>query len=309
MQTTARLTDGKLAYGCWRLAGSEGATGDPAVAAERGRQAVRAALAAGYTVFDLADIYGGGRCEELFGEVLREHPGVRERLFLVTKCGIRRAGDPAGAPYRYDFGPEYLRASVAGSLRRLGVDHVDLLLLHRPDYLMDPAAVAGAFASLYDAGLVRAFGVSNFRPAQFTALRRACPFPLAAHQLELSALYPGALDDGTVDQCLAHDVPVQAWSPLARGLLADAPLAHLPPAEQTRVLRVRAALDRLARAGGHSRAVVALAWLLRHPARVQPVVGTTDPERLREARQAERLTLSREDWYAILEAARDQRLP
>src|SRR5690606_35152130 len=151
-----------------------------------GRRAIRAAIDAGFTVFDHADIYCGGVCEKIFGDALREAPGLRDRLILVTKCGIRRAEGGAGAPYRYDFSADHIVASCEASLRRLGVETIDLFLLHRPDYLMDPAEVAEAFDGLRHSGKVREFGVSNFTPSRLAALQKACPMRLVAHQVELS---------------------------------------------------------------------------------------------------------------------------
>ena len=288
-----------IAYGGWRLAGSEGVTPAPDQPA-RGRAAVRAALEAGIELFDLADIYGGGRCEEIFGEALRDEPGARDRILVATKCGIRRPDDPApGAPYRYDFSAEHIEASVRASLRRMGIGQVDLLLLHRPDFLMDPAEVAGVFALLRDRGWVRHFGVSNFRPSQLTALQAACPFPLVAHQVEISLARQEALEDGTLDQCLALGISPQAWSPLARGALGtasgDTPLGRVMAAVGVEI--------------GADAAGVALAWLRRHPARIVPVVGTTDPGRIAAAVRSAGCRLSREQWYRLTEAARGVRLP
>ncbi len=296
-----------LAYGCWRLAGSEGAA-RPADAV--GRRAVHAAMDAGYTLFDLADIYGGGECERIFGEALRERPGTREGLFIASKCGIRKPGTPSpGDPHRYDFSGPYLLESVEGSLRRLQLETLDLLMLHRPDYLMDPAEVAGVFVQLYDAGKVRAFGVSNFRPSQVTALQRACPLPLVVHQIEISLRHLAALEDGSLDQCLTEGIVPMAWSPLGRGVLGDGDLTGATPDELVRFGQIRTALDGVAAARGVSRGVVALAWLLQHPAGIVPIVGSVNPARIVEMREAETLDLGREDWYRLFRAARGVGLP
>lgn len=181
------LQSTRLAYGCWRLAGTWN-PGEVTLAAEAaGRTAVRAAFEAGYTLFDLADIYCGGVSEKIFGQTLKEIPGMRERILIATKCGIRPPGQPApDAPYRYDFSPEYITSSCEQSLRRLGVETIDLYQLHRPDYLMNPADVAAAFEQLRKSGKVREFGVSNFRPSQLAALQAACPMPLLVNQIEIS---------------------------------------------------------------------------------------------------------------------------
>lgn len=303
-----QLRAAPLAYGCWRLAGSEGQPPEPTAAP--GIRAVLAALEAGYQVFDLADIYAGGRAEEIFGAALRESPGSRSRILVVGKCGIRRAGDPdPAAPYRYDFSAAHLERSVEGSLRRMGLDHLDLLLLHRPDYLMDPAAVAGAFSRLRDSGKVRGFGVSNFRPGQADLLQRACPFPLLVHQVEISLCQRQALDDGTLDQCLAAGWVPQAWSPLAQGLLPSGRAAGMDPADAPRWAALAAALERLGAAHGVEPAVIALAWLRRHPAGIQPVVGTVQPGRIRSLARVTGVELSPEEWYGLLTTARGGRLP
>lgn len=302
------LVASRLAYGCWRLAGSEGRPPEPTSA--RGKRAVHAAVDAGFTLFDLADIYGGGRCEEIFGEALRESPGLRHRLLIASKCGIRRAGEPTpSAPVRYDFSGEHILRSVEGSLRRLGVETLDLLMLHRPDYLMDPHEVAGAFVQLKDAGKVREFGVSNFRPSQITALQRACPLPLAVNQVELSLLQLGPFEDGTLDQCLAEQLTPMAWSPLGGGHLGERVQGVLPSQRGYQPAALLPELDTQAAAHGVTRAALALAWLLKHPAGIQPVVGSTDPGSITAAARAADLSLSREDWYRLLTLARPTPLP
>ena len=162
MKTTqigaSSLLASRLAYGCWRIA-------DRAIAPDIGRRAVVAAVEAGFTLFDHADIYCDGEAEKLFGRVLKESSGLRERILIATKCGIRKPGEPiADSPYRYDFSADYILRSCDGSLQRLGVETIDIYQLHRPDFLMDPDEVAGAFAKLLQAGKVREFGVSNFKP-------------------------------------------------------------------------------------------------------------------------------------------------
>jgi Predicted oxidoreductase len=187
-----------------------------------GRRAVLAAWEAGYTHFDHADIYGNGLCEEIFGRVLREVPGMRERILVATKCGIRWQGDPVpAAPHRWDFSRGHIMSSCEASLRRLGVERIDLYLLHRPDYLAEPDEIAAAFSDLRRQGKVREFGVSNFRPSYLSMIRAACPMPLVAHQVEISLARLDGLEDGTLEQCLEHGITPTAWSPLARGLLGD----------------------------------------------------------------------------------------
>lgn len=297
----------RLAYGCWRLAGSEGAPPEPSPA--RGKRAVQAAVAAGYTLFDLADIYGGGRSEEIFGQALRESPGLRDRIIIATKCGIRPGGQPADMPGRYDFSAEHIVRSLEGSLRRLGVDVIDVLMLHRPDYLMNPIEVAGAFEQLHRSGKLREFGVSNFRPAQLTLLKKVLPRPICVHQVEISLLQLAALEDGTLDQCLGEDITPMAWSPIAGGLLGDRVHGLLPGQRGYQPDSVRRQLDALAPAYGVTRPILALAWLLKHPAGIQPIVGSMQCADIELSTRAADVPLSRDDWYRLLIAARGTPLP
>ncbi len=293
-----------LAYGAWRLAGSEGR---PALdGSAHGIRALNAAVDTGINFIDLADIYGGGRCEEIFGDALRQSPGLRQKLVIATKCGIRRAGDTSPhAPFRYDFSREHILRSVDISLGRMGLHEIDLLMLHRPDYLMDPIEVAGAFVDLRQAGKVREFGVSNFTPSQVSALQKAFPHPLVVNQVEISLLQTSTLDDGTLNQCLELGMGPMAWSPLGRGALVQDP-GSLTDARHRRVAE---SLVGVAQRLGTTPSVVALAWLLRHPAGILPILGTCNPARIAEQADAASLQLSREDWYELLEASRGSRLP
>jgi predicted oxidoreductase len=287
----------RLAYGCWRLAGSEGG---PRLEASVGKDAVFAAFEAGYTFFDHADIYGRGECERIFGQVLKDAPEMRDRIVLASKCGIRPPWD--GAQQCYDSSPEHILTSVDQSLQRLGVDHLDLLMIHRPDYLGDPHEIAATFAKLRAAGKVRWFGASNFRPSQVAALQAACDFPLVAHQVEVSLATRITLDDGTLDQCLASRMTPLAWSPLDKGNLIG-----LPRSEREENLQTH--MDVLAVKHHTTRAAIALAWLLRHPSRMIPIIGSLNPRRIREAAHADAVELSREEWYSLLIAIQGVRLP
>lgn len=300
------LLSSRLAYGCWRIAPSNDARKN----LEGARRAVNAALAAGYTLFDHADIYCGGRAEEIFGELLRESPGLRERIVVATKCGIRAAGDPApGSPTRYDFSAEHIARQCEQSLRRLGIDCIDLYQLHRPDWLMDTAEVAEALEKLQRAGKVREFGVSNFSPSQVSLLQQACAQPMAVNQVEISLAQLSTLSDGTLDQCQAQKITPLAWSPLAGGLLGDGGKDLLPGQQGYRPEKIVAALDQIASARGTSRTVIALAWLLLHPAKIIPIIGSTDPARIQEAAKAADCTLTREEWYRLFTVARGEPLP
>jgi len=304
------LVSSRLAYGCWRVAGSwDPAEVTPASRAA-GRRAIAAAYEAGYTLFDTADIYCRGEAEKLLGEVLRQIPEMRGRVILATKCGVRFAGTPQpDSPHRYDLSAEHILRSCDESLQRLGVDTIDLYQLHRPDFLVDPAEVASAFTRLHDAGKVRYFGVSNCRPTLLTALQCACPMPLIVQQVEISLLQRDAFTDGTLDQCLVEHITPLAWSPLAGGLLGHGATRLLRWQEGYRAEAAVAALDAVARARGTTRMVVALAWLLKHPAKIVPIVGSVNPDRIREATQALDLDLTRDEWYRLLLAARGEPLP
>jgi predicted oxidoreductase len=304
------LRTSRLAFGCWRLAGSWN-PGEVTTASEAaGRRAVITAFEAGYTLFDNADIYCQGIAERILGEALKEVPGMRERVVVATKVGIRRAGVPdPDAPARWDFSADYVVAATEASLARLAVETIDLLMLHRPDWLADPAEVAAAFAKLQAAGKVRYFGLSNCRPTLFAALQRACPMPLVVHQVEISLARLAAFEDGTLDQCLSERVTPMAWSPLAAGLLGDGASRLLSWQQNYRTEAIVAALQQVAVARGVSRTAVALAWLLKHPAQIQPIVGSGKPERIRELAQAAELELTREEWYRLLLAARGEPLP
>lgn len=300
--TSSPLSFSRLAYGCWRIAG--------ATPRATGRAAVLAAYEAGYTVFDHADIYCEGEAERLFGEVLKESPEMRRRLVIVTKCGVRKPGVPRPeSPYRYDFSAGYIIHSCEQSLRRLGIETIDLYLLHRPDYLMNPVEVAAAFTQLKSAGKVQEFGVSNFSPSKVVALQKACPMKLIANQVEISLANTRCLEDGTLDQCLAEQIVPMAWSPLAGGKLGHGARQILPAQQGYRTEDATTALDLIAKERGTNRTAIALAWLLKHPAHIVPVVGSTNPESIREAARADDIDLSREEWYHLFKAGRGEPLP
>jgi len=298
---TSGVRVSRLGYGCMRIAG-DGSRDDR----KKGKRAVRAAIDSGYTLFDHADIYGGGACEALFGEVLKETPSLRDSVVIVSKCGIRQAGDPQpGDPKRYDFRASYIAASLEGSLERLGTDHVDLYVLHRPDYLMDPEEVAGALSALVASGKVRHVGVSNFSPSQVELLAAALPMPLLVNQVEINIHNIGAFTDGTLDQCLRLGMTPQAWCPVA-GVAYPAWGNTFSADDET---RIRAELDRQAADYGVDDWQVVLAWLLAHPAGICPIIGSTTPARIAAAVRALEVDYRREDWYRLLEARNRQAVP
>ncbi len=257
----------------------------------------------GITTFDHADIYGGYTCEELFGRALAAEPSLRGRIELVTKCGIQLVtpNRPDTRVKHYDTSREHIIASAERSLCTLHTDTLDLLLIHRPDPLMNADETAAALGELRSSGKIRHAGVSNFTPRQFDLLQSRLDFPLVTNQIELSLLHLDPLHDGTLDRLQQLRVPPMIWSPLAGGRLFD------PGDERAR--RVRAALEAIGSAIGASAEQVALAWLLSHPARVLPVMGTGKLERLREAAAAENIALDRQQWFALWEASAGRRVP
>ena len=269
---------------------------------------VETALSVGINAFDLADIYGRGRCEELLGLVLKNRPDLREEMWIQSKCGIRIE------EFTYfDFSKDYIIKSVDGILQRLKIDHLDSLLLHRPDALMESDQVAEAFDLLYKQGKVRNFGVSNQNPMMMELLKKDVKQPLAVNQLQLSAAFtPGfesgfhvnmedsqaAMRDGSIfEYCKLHDVVIQAWSVLQFGYFKGNFVGN------QKFQALNQVLDRLAFKYGVTPSTIAISWILRYPAKMQAVVGTTNPKHLREVSQAANFSLTRKEWYEIYLAA------
>lgn len=266
---------------------------------------IHSALDCGVNFFDHADIYGGGESEALFGRVLHDEPGMREKLILQSKCAIHDG--------MYDFSREHILKSVDGILSRLQTDHLDFLLLHRPDALMEPEEVGETFQKLKAEGKVLHFGVSNFNARQFALLQSGVKEPLCVNQLQFGLMATGMLDhaiqtntkfpnsvdrDGEVlDYCRLNHVTVQAWSPFQYGFFEG----HFVDNEQFPELNK--ALETVGEKYGVSKTVICAAWILRHPAKIQVIAGTTNARRLGEISSAMDITLSREDWYALYRAA------
>lgn len=289
----------RIVFGMWRI-------GDWALSVRARRELIEAALELGVTSFDHADIYGDYMAEGLFGDVLADAPHLRERMQIITKCGIRllSARRPAHGIKHYDTRAAHVVASVEQSLRALRTDRLDLLLLHRPDPLMDADEVAATFAALRRDGKVRAFGVSNFTPAQAALLQdrmAAHGMSLATNQVECSLLHLAPLDDGTFDQAQRWRCPPMLWSPLAGGRL----LTEASPA----ATRVRERAARIGEALGVPATTVLFAWLLALPCRPLPIVGSSRIAALREAVAATRIALGREHWFELLDAARGAEVP
>lgn len=285
-----------IAVGCMRL--KELDKGDA-------QRFIATALEEGANFFDHADIYGKGECERIFAEALGANGVGRERVILQSKCGIR--------PGMFDFSKEHILASVDGILERLDTDYLDVLLLHRPDTLVEPEEVAEAFDRLEREGKVRHFGVSNQHPRQIELLKKFVRQPLIANQLQLSITNTTMIDSGfnvnmeneaaidrdgyVLEYCRLCDITIQPWSPFQYGFFEGVFIGS------EKFPELNAQLDEIAAEHGVSSTTIALAWLLRHPARMQPVIGTMNEGRLRECCKAADVRLTREEWYAIYRAA------
>jgi predicted oxidoreductase len=288
----------RLVWGAWRAVDNP-ETDTPAKLA----RLIEGCLELGITCFDHADIYGGYRAEAAFGAALREWRGDRARLQLVTKCGIALVGParPAHRVKHYDSSAAHVRHSLEASLRQLGTDHVDLLLIHRPDPLMDADATAAVLEELVRAGKTRHVGVSNHTPAQIELLQSRLSVPLVTNQIELSVMQTAALTDGTLDHAQQRRMAPMAWSPLGGGSLFA---GSTPQARQ-----VTPTLEQAARELSVDVGTVALAWLLRLPSRPIPVLGSSRLDRLRDLARADRLELDRQTWFTLLEASLGHEVP
>ena len=255
---------------------------------------IEKSLELGFTTFDHADIYGDHTTEAEFGAVLKAHPELREQMEIVTKCGILRVCDNKPQHYikAYDSSKEHILQSAEDSLRNLNTDYIDVLLIHRPDFLLNPDEVGEAFELLYRSGKVRSFGVSNFTKSQVEMLSESVP--VGTHQLEISVKALQAFSDGTLDQCAKDGIVPMAWSPLGGGELPEALVAEL---------------KKWADEFGTTPQVIALAWLMQHPAGILPVVGTTKEENLVKSKEALSIKLDRQQWYSIYQASTGVRIP
>jgi predicted oxidoreductase len=286
----------EISLGCMRISG---------MANQDIEKLVRTAMDEGINFFDHADIYGGGKSEAKFAEAIHMTSSLREKMLLQTKCGIRQGC--------YDFSKEHILEAVDGSLKRLQTGYVDVLLLHRPDALVEPEEVAEAFNLLQQSGKVRYFGVSNQNPMQIELLKRYVSQKLVANQLQLSITHTGMIDaginvntlfDGSIDRdggildyCRLNDILIQPWSPFMFGFFDGVFLDNDKFPELNRVI------DAIAASRGVTNTAIAIAWLLRHPARMQPIIGTTNPQRVKDSCQASNVTLTRQEWYEIYRAA------
>ncbi|HET7578117.1 MAG TPA: aldo/keto reductase [Bacillales bacterium] len=263
------------------------------------------AMDVGVDFFDHADIYGGGKSEEVFANAINMNDDVREKMKLQTKCGIREGS--------FDFSKKHILESVEGSLRRLKTDYIDSLLLHRPDALMEPEEVAEAFTTLKESGKVRYFGVSNQNPMQMELLKRELKDDLIVNQLQLSIVHTPMIDAGlnvnmrhdpavvrdssVLEYCRLNNITIQAWSPFQHGMIEGPFIGNEAFPE------VNAKLQELAEKKGVTDSAIAIAWILRHPAKIQPVVGTMNPKRMQDIAIASDVELTREEWYELYRAA------
>lgn len=263
------------------------------------------AMGEGINLFDHADIYGGGYCEELFGKVLLERVGLRDSIKIQSKCGIRDG--------YYDFSKEHILNSVDKSLKRLNTDYLDMLILHRPDTLMEPEEVAEAFDILKSSGKVNNFGVSNFNSMQIELLKKYVNEPILVNQMQFSIMHSGMINsgiqanslfEGSIDRdgsileyCRLNDITLQAWSPFQYGFFEGVFI------DNDKFTELNIILDRIASKKNISKSALAVAWILRHPARMQTILGTTNSDRLKDICKASNVELSRAEWYEIYRAA------
>lgn len=278
----------------------------PQLSLPEAEKLIRTAMEEGINFFDHADIYGKGKSEEIFSEAIQMNASVREKMIIQSKCGIRSGF--------FDFSKEYIISSLDGILNRLNTEYLDILLLHRPDPLMDPAEVAEAFEELYTNGKVKYFGVSNHNPAQMELLQKYSPYKLVVNQLQFSIAHTPMIDSGialnmNIDQsinrdssvleyCRLHDITMQAWSPYQHGFFEGSFLGDVDKYPE-----LNQVIDTIAEKYGVTNTAIATAWITRHPANIQVVLGTTKIDRMKDACKGSDIQLTREEWYSIYKAA------
>ena len=290
------LNVSEISLGCMRMA---------SLPVKEAAAAVNTALEEGIDFFDHADIYGGGKSEEVFAQAIDMKPGIREKIILQTKCGIKQG--------YWDFSKKHILDAVDGSLKRLKTDYIDVLLLHRPDALVEPEEVAEAFTKLQDSGKVKYFGVSNQNPMQIELLSRYVKQKLVINQLQLSITNTGMIDAGInvnmkidasidrdnsiLDYCRLKDITIQAWSPFQYGFFEGVFL------DNDKFPELNNKIDEMVKLKGVPNTAIAIAWILRHPAKIQPIVGTMNASRIKDICKASDIKLSRPEWYEIYRAA------
>lgn len=314
------LETSRIALGTWHLGGTWDSTAPTADINKRADDLIHAAVEHGITLIDLADIYTRGKSDSVVGEVIKNNPSIREKVLLQAKSGIVLPDEVApGSPAHFDFSYANLTSKVETTLQRLNTDYVDLLLLHRPDPLVEPEEVARAFDDLQTSGKVRHFGVSNHTPMQVDLLKKFVEQPLVINQLELNLLHNDLINDGivsnmesarytgaraTLDYCRVNDMMVQAWSPVAGGQL----FVVKDDAAENVKNTVKLIAD-LAEKHNTTKEAIAIAWLLHHPAKIQPILGTMKVQRLADSVLADEVELSRIEWYSLFAAANGAGIP
>ncbi|WP_371376184.1 aldo/keto reductase family oxidoreductase [Thalassotalea aquiviva] len=307
-----------LVYGCMGLGGQWNDSPVSKDDLSQAHQVIDAALEADIRLFDHADIYTFGKAEQVFGQVLKERPELREQISIQSKCGIRF---PEGnLPGRYDSSGDWISQSVDNILSRLQIETLDVLMIHRPDPLMQAEEVADTFNRIKQSGKVKHFGVSNMNAAHMQHLQNALPMPLVVNQIEMSLTHLNFLEEkvstgspapignfqaGTIEYCQHHGVQLQAWGSLSQGKLSGGDLSTQPE-------HIRHTAKLVEQLAGHyqvSKEAIILAWLMRHPASIQPIIGSTNIERIKACKQANNLVLTREHWYQLYVSARGERLP
>ena len=307
----------RLIYGCMGLGGGWNNHAISQQDITDTRAIIEKVLELDINVFDHADIYTLGKAETVFGEVLKSAPHLKEHMIVQSKCAIRFE-DELG-PKRYDFSADYIKRSVEGILARLHIEQLDILLLHRPDHLMELDEVTGALQQLHQQGKIKHVGVSNMHVHQIAYLQSGLAMPIIANQLEMSLGFRDWIEDGitthsaanrnlgytpgTLEYCMQNDIQLQAWGSLAKGKYTGAPTAN--DSEQATANLV----SKLAAEYQTTKEAIVLGWLMRHPAKIAPVLGTTNLSRIAASHQAMDVQLTREHWYALFESARGQEVP
>lgn len=309
-----------IIYGCMNIGGTWETSSVTDEDKKAALDAIFTAYDQGINCFDHADIYHFGKSETVFAEALRARPGFRDKIFLQSKCGIRFQGVPnENSPARYDFSFDHIISSVEAILKRLNTDYLDILLLHRPDPLMEPTEVARAFDKLFSEGKVRYFGVSNHTVSQIELLRQFVQQPLIVNQLEISLRHHHLINEGLIanqtggthalatgilDYCRINNISIQAWSPLAGGIFTN------PPQNASNPIKAAAHLvSQIAEYKQTTKEAIVLGWLMRHPAKIQPVIGTSNPKRIQSCCQADSVHITREEWYSLFTAVRGGAVP
>lgn len=300
------LKASRIGMGCMNLGGSWDDKPISEATEEKAIQAITQAIKEGINFFDHGDIYANGKSEEVFSKIWDINPNLREKIIIQSKCGIK-----LGENNQYDFSKKHILKSVDGILERLKTDYLDILLLHRPDPLTDFKELGEALETLHKKGKVRHFGVSNHNAMQMALLNRYLKQPIEVNQMELSLANSQLIDEGvnvnsaknegylrsngTLEYCMLQDITVQAWSPLAGGRLTSDVVSP-------RFKKVKEVIDEMANYKNVSPEAIALAWILRHPANIQPMIGTTSPERIHACCEATRVRMSRDEWYRLYKA-------